>query len=69
MEYSLPPQKLGKTTLVEHGVNTLENVTVECFSNSIVLGGIVCGKTLFGSLGLKVSRKVLIQIFFPSIRT
>ena len=54
--------------LVEHSTNTLENPAVEGFSNAIMLRGIVRGKTPFGSLGLEVSREILIKVFPPSIR-
>ena len=54
--------------MMEHSANALENATIKGFSNPIVLGGVMCGEAAFGSLGLKVSREILIQVFPPTIR-
>ena len=49
-------------------MNMLDNATIKGFSNTIVLRGVMCGEATFGSLGLKVGREILIQVFPPSIR-
>ena len=50
-------------------MNVLENAMIKGFSNPIVLRGVMCGEAMFGSLGLKVSCEILIEVLPPSIRT
>ena len=54
MEDSLPPEKFGKTAVMEHSPYTFKNSTIKGLRNTVVLGSIMCGESAFCASGFEV---------------